>query len=141
MAWNKPRPDIDQDMFPFWEGLKEHQLLLMRCKVCGAYYWPAAYCRFHENEPFFGSMEWVPTSGRGKVFSFGVTYQVFHPGFAGEVPFVYALIELDEGPMFGTRILDVEAGDVAVGMPVRIGFLDVPEEGFTLPMAYPVKAG
>jgi len=138
MAWKKPRPDVDQDMAPFWEGLKEHELRLMRCKKCGAYYWPAAYCRFHENEPFFGSMEWVPTSARGRVFTFGVTYQVFHPGFVDEVPFVYALIELDEGPMFGTQILDVDVEAVHVGMPVRIGYLDVPEEGFTLPMAYPI---
>ena len=35
-SWAKPRPNIDHDNAPFWEGLKRHKFLLWRCRTCGA---------------------------------------------------------------------------------------------------------
>lgn len=135
MAYRKPRPNVDEEILPFWEGLKRHEFLLLRCRTCGAWYWPAAYCRNHENEPFMGNMQWQPASGRGKVFTFNVHHWAFDPAFKEDVPYVYALIELDEGPMFGTNIVGCSPGDVKIGQPVEIIFEDHPEEGFTLPKA------
>lgn len=140
MAPRKPQPNIDEDTRPFWEGVKRHQFLLFRCKRCGGWYWPAAYCRNHENEPFMGNMEWQPASGRGKVFAFNVHHWAFDPAFKDDVPYVYALIELDEGPMFGTNIVGCAPQDVTVGQPVEIVFEDHPEEGYTLPKARLVSA-
>ena len=68
MAWEKPLPSLDEDIEPFWQALKRHEFVLYRCKDCGAWYWPVAYCRYHDNKPFFGNMEWAKASGRGKVF-------------------------------------------------------------------------
>jgi len=140
VAYRKPAPNIDEDILPFWEGLKRHEFLLLRCKTCGAWYWPAAYCRNHENEPFMGNMQWQPASGRGKVFTFNVHHWAFDPAFKEDVPYVYALIELDEGPMFGTNIVGCSPDDVKIGQPVEIIFEDHPEEGFTLPKARLVSA-
>jgi hypothetical protein len=53
--FTKPLLNIDLDNQPFWEGLREHKFLLFRCMTCGAYYWPKAYCRFHDNESFMGN--------------------------------------------------------------------------------------
>ncbi len=69
MAWNKPVPVIEKVMKPFWAGLKSHRFLLMKCDECGAWYWPATYCRNHRNKPFFGSLSWTDASGHGKVIS------------------------------------------------------------------------
>jgi uncharacterized OB-fold protein len=135
--YTKPRPNIDDDIAPFWEGLRGHRFLLYRCKSCGAWYWPAAYCRNHSNAPFQEEMEWTEASGRGTVFTFSVHHWAFDPGFKADLPYVYALIELEEGPMFGTNIIGCSPDEVRIGMPVRIGFEDHPEEGFTLPMARP----
>jgi uncharacterized OB-fold protein len=135
VAYLKPRPNIDEDIRPFWEGLRRHEFLLFRCKTCGAWYWPAAYCRNHENEAFMGNLQWQPASGRGRIFSFNVHHWAFHPGFKEEVPYVYALIELDEGPMFGTNVVGCRPEDVRIGQNVEIVFEDHPEEGFTLPKA------
>ena len=41
---------------------------------------------------------WTPVSGGGKVFSFVIFHRVYHPAFAQEVPYVVALVELEEGP-------------------------------------------
>lgn len=135
MAYIKPRPNIDLDIQPFWEGLKEHQFLLYRCKQCGEWYWPAAYCRHHDNEPWRANMEWQEASGKGKVYAFNVHHIAFDPGFKDELPYVYAMIELEEGPMFGTNIIGCRPQDVQIGAPVEIIFQDYPEEGFTLPKA------
>lgn len=135
MAYAKPRPNIDYDIKPFWDGLREHKFLLLRCKQCGAWYWPAAYCRRHKNAPFMGGMEWTPASGRGTVFAFNIHHAAFDPAFQEDIPYVYALIELDEGPMFGTNVIGCKPEDVHIGARVEIVFEDHPEEGFTLPKA------
>lgn len=132
---NKPQPNIDADMLPFWEGLKDHRFLLFRCKVCDTWYWPASYCRGHANEPFMGNLEWQPASGKGTIFSFNIHHRAFHPAFKSDIPYVYALIELDEGPMFGTNIVNCDPNSVRVGQRVEILFEDHPEDSYTLPKA------
>ena len=90
MTWNKPFPYIDEDNAPFYEGAKQHKFMMFRCKECGDWYWPKAYCRNHANKPMFGNMEWAEASGKGKVFTFGIVHEVFHPGFKDDVPYVFA---------------------------------------------------
>lgn len=136
--WNKPLPSVDEDIEPFWKGMKGHEFLLFRCKKCGAWYWPVSFCLNHDNEPFFGNLEWAKASGRGKVFAFNIHYRAFHPGFAEDIPYVYALIELDEGPMFGSNIIAIEPQEVKIGMPVEVVYDDITAE-FTLPKFKPVK--
>ena len=130
----RPRPNINEDIRPFWDAVKERRFKLMRCQKCHEWYWPAAYCRFHENEPFKGNMAWEDASGRGKVFAFNVHRRAFTPAF--EAPYVYALIELDEGPMFGTNVIGCKPEDVKIGMPVEVVFSDV-EADLILPQFRP----
>jgi uncharacterized protein len=142
MSWTKPLPNIDPDNRPFWEGLARHELLVFRCKRCGASYWPAAYCRQCPAEPFYGNMEWTPACGKGTVFAFNVHRFAFHPSFADELPYVYALITLDEGPNFGTNIIGCDPSEVRIGIRVEAVYEDVqPEEGepFTLAKFRPLK--
>lgn len=136
--YNKPLPAPDMDMVPFWDGVKRHEFLLFRCKKCGAWYWPPAFCRNHDNEPFFGNMEWTKASGKGKVFAFNIHYVAFEPSFKDDVPYVYSLIALDEGPMFGTNIVGCDPQEVKIGMPVEVVFEDITEE-WTLPKFRPKK--
>ena len=133
--WKKPLPNIDKDNEPFYEGLKRHKFLLWRCKKCGATYWPKAYCQNHENEPFAANMAWVESSGRGKIFAINRHHMAFHPAFQGEIPYVYALIELDEGPLVSSTLVGPRLPkDVYdVGQKGEVVFEDHPAEGFSLP--------
>ena len=131
--WTKPWPNVDLDSQPFWDALKEHRFVLFRCETCGAWYWPVAYCRNHANEPFMGNLKWEEASGRGTIFAFNVHHWAFHPGFRDEVPYVYALVETDEGPLISSTRLDVAPSAVKVGLPVQIVYEDHPNEGFTIP--------
>lgn len=135
VEWKKPLPQIDHDNEAFWAGLKDHKLLLWRCKTCGAWYWPKAYCRNHGNEPFAANMAWAEAKGIGKLFAFNRHHMAFHPGFKDEIPYVYALIELDEGPLISSTLVgDKMPRDVYdVGQKVEIVYEDHPRDGFTLP--------
>ena len=110
MSASYPKPAIDEDNKPFWDAVQNRRFVLMQCRECGTWYWPAAYCRNHANQPFYGSLEWREASGRGKVFSYNVHHRAFDPAFKSDLPYVYALIELEEGPMFGTNIVGLCAG-------------------------------
>lgn len=135
-VYAKPLPNVDADSRPQWDGFKQRKLLLFRCRRCGAWYWPKSFCRVCENEPFFGNLEWAEASGRGKVFVFNVHRTAFHPGFAKDVPYVYALVELEEGPLFGANVVGCDPEEVHIGMPVEIVYEDITPE-WTLPRFRP----
>ncbi len=132
-----PLPNVDLDSRPFWDGVREGKFLVTRCGVCGAHYWPISYCRAdHVVAPFMGDMSWVEASGRGKVFAFNVHEIALEGWLKDRVPYVNALIELEEGPMFGTNVVECSPYDVKIGMPVQIIVRDV--DGVALPLARPV---
>jgi len=129
----KPIPAITPEMRPFFEGAKRHELRAQRCTACGTHRFPArAIC----SECLSTQVEWVPVSGRGEVFSFNVMHQVYHPGFAAEVPYAVVLVKLAEGPKIVSNLVGVAPHDIRIGMPVQVVFEDVSDE-VTLPKFAP----
>lgn len=78
-------------------------------------------------------------SGRGTVYSFYVAHRPAHPAFRDRVPYVVALVDLEEGPRMMTNIVDCPPEDVHIGMPVEVVFRDVTED-ITLPCFRPGAA-
>lgn len=141
MSWRETTLiNLDEDIIEFWEGLKRHEFLLFRCRRCWSHYWPATYCNRHADIPRFDEMEWVPTTGRGVVFTWTIVHQVVDHRWQELVPYPLAMVELEEGPMFATRIVGCEPTDVEVGMQVEIAYEDVPETEITWPLFRP-RAG
>lgn len=130
-------PPILDEMQPFWDALHENRFVLLRCSGCGTWYWPFAACRRCANEPFFANMRFEPASGRGKVFSFTIPRWTFNPSFPA--PYVYALVELEEGPMMPTNIVGCAPEAVRVGLPVEVAFVKLSDD-ITLPKFRPRKA-
>lgn len=138
MTYTKPRPNIDDDIAPFWEGVNDHRFLLCHCRQCDQWYWPMAFCQRCEPEPFGENMHWDEASGRGEIFVFNVHHIAFDPSFEEDVPYVFAMIELEEGPMFGTNLIGCDPAEVQIGAPVEIVF-ENHEDGVTLPKARLVR--
>jgi uncharacterized OB-fold protein len=67
-------------------------------------------------------------TGRGKVFSFVVYRRAYHRGFENELPYVVALIELEEGPRLISNIIGCDPHAVHCDMPVEVVFDDVTEQ-------------
>jgi len=129
MAYAKPIPAISDEMRPFYAGAKRHELWVPRCTGCGALRFPArALC----SECLATTADWVRVSGRGAIFSFNVMHQVYHPGFAAEVPYAVVVVRLVEGPKLLSNLVGVAPGAIRIGQPVRVVFEDVSDE-VTLP--------
>ena len=85
-------------------------------------------------------MDWdaVPATGRGEVYSYVVYHYPAVPPF--EVPYVVALVELEEAVRIVSNLVGVEPDEVAIGMPVEVTFEAVDEE-LTLPLFRPTGGG
>jgi uncharacterized OB-fold protein len=135
--WQGPIPNPTEEMRMFWDGLERGEFLLLRCTQCGTWRWPVAGCRHHPNEPFLENMAWTPASGRGKVFAFTIQQAPHTPAFP--VPYVYAAIQLEEGPMMVSNVVDCPPESVYVGMPVRVVFRRITDR-YTVPLFGPDTA-
>lgn len=151
--WEKPLPQIDLDNKPLFDGYKDHEFVLFRCQDCGEWYFPKTLCKNHDNDPFFGNIETEAASGRGTLYTWATTHRLFHEGFEDDIPYTFAMVELEEGPLFGTQIVDLER--LEIGQPMEVAFRDIsskdiPDEkeaqlpfddGFTLPYFTTVQEG
>ena len=118
-AWNKPLPTVAGETKAFWDSCRRGQLVIQYCDGCDDYQWyPRGICADCWGE----SVRWVQSSGRGTVWTYTVTYQNRTPGFAEMVPYVLALVELEEGVRMFTNIVECNPRDVYIGMPVEVTF-------------------
>lgn len=134
MDQQKPLPQPNADNRPFWDACKDHELKFQKCLGCGLIRWPAAFIcpECHSDRT-----EWVKVSGMGKVYTFTIYHQVFHPGFEKDVPYVTASIALEEGPRILSNIVNCKPEDIYCEMPVRVVWEDVSPE-FSLPKFEPL---
>ncbi|MBI1817387.1 MAG: Zn-ribbon domain-containing OB-fold protein [Deltaproteobacteria bacterium] len=128
-AYTKPIPVITPEMRPFYDAAKRHELVVQHCSGCGAHRFPARGICSHCLSP---ESSWVKVSGEGEVFSFNVMHQIYHPGFATEVPYAVVVVKLAEGAKITSNLVGVKPHDITIGMPVRVMFEDIIEH-VTLP--------
>ena len=74
-----PIPEADEESRAFYEGARRHELMLMRCRNCGAWRLPS---RPRCPDCWSTDTEWARASGRGILHSFGIMHQKLHPAFA-----------------------------------------------------------
>ena len=122
---SKPIPAITPDMVEFFDGARAGRLMVQKCDNCGTLRFPAHDLCSKCNST--ASM-WVPVSGRGEVFSFNIMHQLYHPGFAKEVPYAVVVVELEEGCKFISNLLGVKPHDIRCGMPVEVTFEKLNED-------------
>ncbi len=134
MAYQKPLPQPNADDKFFWDGCKEHKLLFQKCLNCGLLRWPPSIIcpNCHSNDT-----EVVEGTGKGKIYTYAVYHQAYHPGFESEVPYITAVIELEDGPHFLSNIIGCEPDEVECDMPVEVAWEDITRE-FSLPKFKPV---
>ncbi len=121
----KPLPVPTIETRPFWDACKRHELSIQLCSACGRYqFYPRMYCA----QCFSDRVEWVLASGHATVLSFTIVRRPVSPAYAPDVPYVVALVTLDEGPTTMTNIVGCEPEKVEIGMRVAVTFEDWNEE-------------
>jgi uncharacterized OB-fold protein len=132
MAW--PIPEINDDNRAFWTGGETGRLMTTRCEECGfRTHPPVPRCPSCYSERVAPS----PVSGRGRVYSYTINRQRWNPDL--EVPYVIAIVELDEQPGLRllTNIVGTPVDEVAIDMPVEVEF--VHRGDAYLPVFHPVR--
>ena len=119
-------PRISPEAAEFFAGTVRDELRVQRCRACGLHHhYPRMAC------PHCGSddVEWITASGLGTVHSFTVIRQQGIPPFNDQVPFVVALVDLDEpGARFIAQMSKLAPEDAAIGMRVRATFKPASDE-------------
>ena len=135
MPYEKPLPQPNADDKPFWDGCKEHQLRFQKCQSCGLVRWPPSIicpmCYSYDTE-------WIIATGKGKIYTFAIYHQSYHPAFDSELPYVTAVVELEEGPHILTNIVGCSPDEVRCDMAVEVIWEDITEE-FSLPKFKPAS--
>lgn len=136
-----PLPDVDDPLTAgYFAGAAAGRLCIPWCAACGRWCWyPEPAC-----PACGGVLAWTPTSGRGALFTWVVVERAFLPAFAGMVPFVTALVALDDDPAVRivTLLVDVEPEALAAGRRMEavfrpLRFPTVPDREVVVPMFRP----
>ena len=116
------RPQPDQDSARFWEGLRNHSIVLQRCSGCGRTRFPpmpgCPYCSAVRSEE-------VDVDGHGRLYSWVRVHRALTPATAGEVPYNVGVVELDAGP----RVIARFEGETTIGATATATFAD--HDGWT----------
>ena len=106
---------------PFWDATRDRRLLAQRCAMCDRYVW---YPREHCPGCLRSELEWVELSGNGTIYTFNVMRKPGNPMMADAVPYVLALVDLDEGVRMTTNIVHVSPEEVIAENPADAAYLD-----------------
>jgi len=116
---NLPLPVPNADSRAYWDAAREERLIIRQCKACGTtHFLPRCLCPHCWSE----DLEWVQASGRGMVHSYTVIRRAPTPAFADLVPYVVALVDLEEGPRMMANVIGGDALQTRVGDSVRAVF-------------------
>ncbi|OBG50508.1 MULTISPECIES: bifunctional MaoC family dehydratase N-terminal/OB-fold nucleic acid binding domain-containing protein [unclassified Mycobacterium] len=114
------RPAVSRDTAFFWEGVKAHELRIQR-RPDGSLQHPPVPAVWQDKEQ---PIDFVVAGGTGTVYSFVVHHAPKVPGRT--LPFVIALVELEEGVRMLGELRGVDPAAVKIGMPVRATYIDFP---------------
>lgn len=131
----KPAPIVNDWARPFWEAAKEERLVIQRCKDCEKHiFYPRIACPHCSSD----NVEWVDASGKGTVYSYTVVESNSPSAFLKDIPYVVAVVRLEEGVQMFSNVVGCEPGEVRCDMPVEVTFEKLDDE-FNLPKFKPVK--
>ena len=133
----RPLPTPTDETRGYWEGCRLGELRLQRCTGCSRIQFPPRrFC----SGCLSAGLEWFRASGRGTVWSHSVVRYPISPAFSAEVPYVVALIRLEEGPSMMAGVRECSLEEVRIGMAVEVAFEPVSDE-IHLPYFHPARPG
>ena len=116
---------------PHWDACRAGKLKVQRCAQCATHVFiPQPCCTQCQST----RLEWVECTGRGTVYSFSVVHRAPRPEFA--VPYIVAVIALDEGWHMLSNLLECPLEKVSIDLPVKVRFTTMTDE-ITLPYFVP----
>lgn len=129
-------PTIEEDTRPFWDAARDGKLLIRRCDACErAHHYPRPFCP----HCWSADVRWEQASGRATLYTYSTVHRNDLPPFAGRVPYVAAVVALDEGPRMMTNVVECEPDLLEVGMALEVTFRSVTDD-VSVPVFRPLSA-
>jgi uncharacterized protein len=124
-------PAEGEDSHDFWNGIRQHRLILQQCAGCDEIRFPPMH-----SCPKCGSVDYTEreVTGRGVIYSWITAYRTVGTLNDSDVPCTFIVVELDEGCRLVARL--VPASPVEIGSPVSPAFVE--HDGWT-ELAYVVE--
>ncbi|RJG00669.1 Zn-ribbon domain-containing OB-fold protein [Noviherbaspirillum sedimenti] len=114
----RPLPLVAPISQPFFDAAREQKLLLQKCPRDGFFFYPRSHCPHCLKTDW----SWQPARASGKVYSFTIERMGQDPSQRARIPFVIAVVDLDEGVRIIGNIVDCAHEDVRVSMAVNVCF-------------------
>lgn len=138
MELERPLPQpMTPEAQPYWDGLKEHKLMLPTCDDCGkSFFYPRIACPHCHSR----HISWRQASGKGRLYAFEIAYRSLNPAFKIKPPYILAMIELEEGPRMMSNLINIEPNPQVVkcDTPVEVVFEKLTDE-VTIPLFQPAS--
>ena len=116
MDFTKPYPTPIPLTAPFWQGLRDEQILLQRCGDCEQWvFYPRSNC----HSCLSPNLHWHQVSGEGTLHTFTISRQATAPHFADEVPQLIAMVDLAEGVRLTSTLVVDEPEEIKIGAKVK----------------------
>ena len=130
----KPVPVVASWSHPYWDAAKQERLIIQKCNTCGKHvFYPRMVCPHCAAD----NLVWVEASGKGTVYSYTVVEANAPSVFQADMPFVVAVIRLEEGVQMLSNVIGCDPHTVECDMPVEVTFEKLNDD-FTLPKFKPV---
>ena len=113
---------------PFWDSCKAEAMQLQKCDDCETYiFYPVYICP----ECASRNLTWTLVSGKASVYTYTVAQKSVFEEVKG--PVIVALVELEEGAMMTSNIINVDPDNIHIGMQLKLGYEPISED-ITLPI-------
>lgn len=135
--YTKPVPVPQPESDHYWEQAKNGKLVLQKCNDCDAVqFYPRVLCLECNSR----SLGWLESSGRGTLFTFSIVHVAPHPGFRDDLPYIAAIVELEEGVKMPSQVIGIEPDPelLHIGMPLEVAFEEI-TESISLPKFRPAE--
>ncbi len=133
--WKNPLPEITDVSRPFYQAARKHKLMIQHCKDCGKNIsYPKSLCPYCLSS----NLDWFESTGKGKVYSYTIVEAGAPEAFQDAVPYVLAVIDLEEEVRMLSWVVDCKLEDVKCDMDVEVQFRDLTDD-IALPMFRPVS--
>jgi len=123
MRFDLPTPDAETE--PFWDAAKDGKLLIKKCNACNEFhFYPRPFCP----KCWSDDVEWYEASGRATLYTWSVVHRNDLPPFHERVPYVAAVVDLDEGPRMMTNVIECEFDALEIGMALEAVYYPTSED-------------